>query len=320
MAETFRPPWAQFEAASGVPLAGAKLYFYEAGSTTEIDTYQDNALGTPHLKPVVADAAGMFAPIFIDNATNTTYKVVLHTSADVPVQTIDNIVADVTVSASFLDNAFEIKDNSDPTKIIAFQASGITTGTTRTFTAPDASGTLALTSDILDDISGTNELYIPATAFTRQATNGAAEGIVELATTLQPLETLDFDTTTQEFAVFQWLPPKRWDRGTITFQAYWTAASGSGTAGFLLEGVAISNDDALNTAYGTAVAVLDTLITANDLHISPVSNAVTIAGTPADGDLVWLRVKRDVSTDDLGVDAKLIGVKVFYTVDQGNDA
>lgn len=42
------------------------------------------------------------------------------------------------------DSLFSIKDNSDATKIIKFEASGITTGTTRTLTAPNSSGTLAL--------------------------------------------------------------------------------------------------------------------------------------------------------------------------------
>lgn len=147
MAETFRPPWAQFEASTGVPLAGAKLHFYQVGTTTDITVYQDNALGTPHANPVVAAADGMFAPIFIDSTTNTSYKVVLKTSADVTVQTVDNIQA-ATGSASFLDSAFEIKDNGDPTKKLAFQVSSVTTGTTRTLTVPDANGTIALTSDI----------------------------------------------------------------------------------------------------------------------------------------------------------------------------
>lgn len=40
------------------------------------------------------------------------------------------------------DNAFTISDDGDATKLIALQASGITTGTTRTWTAQDASGTV----------------------------------------------------------------------------------------------------------------------------------------------------------------------------------
>lgn len=180
------------------------------------------------------------------------------------------------------------------------------------FTAPSAGAT----------VNGTNEFFIPANAWVPQSTNGAAEGSTELATNLQVLETLDYDTTTQEFAVYLWAPPKRWSLGTITFRAYWTAASGSGGVAWALQGLAVSDDDALNGAYGTEQVVTDTLITANDMHITAASAAITIAGTPADGDGIWLRIKRVPAngSDTLGVDAKLIGVKIFYTVDQGNDA
>jgi hypothetical protein len=47
----------------------------------------------------------------------------------------------------FNDANFLLYDNSDSTKNLAFQLSGLTTGTVRTLTAPDASGTIALTSD-----------------------------------------------------------------------------------------------------------------------------------------------------------------------------
>lgn len=44
----------------------------------------------------------------------------------------------------FIDNTFRILDEGDSTKEIAFQASGITTATTRTLTVQDADGTIAL--------------------------------------------------------------------------------------------------------------------------------------------------------------------------------
>lgn len=46
--------------------------------------------------------------------------------------------------SSFDDSAFNIYDNADDTKKIAFQASGITTATTRTLTVQDADGIIAL--------------------------------------------------------------------------------------------------------------------------------------------------------------------------------
>jgi hypothetical protein len=169
---------------------------------------------------------------------------------------------------------------------------------------------------------GVTELYIPATAFTPQITNGAAAGIVELSTNLQPLETLDFDTSTQEFACVLIPLPKRWNLGTITAQFYWTAASGSGGVAWAAQGVAVSDDDVLNAAYGTEQVATDTFIAANDLHITGQTAAITIAGTPAVADGVWLRVKRVPAnaSDTLAADAKLIGVKVRYTTNQGNDA
>jgi hypothetical protein len=47
----------------------------------------------------------------------------------------------------FNDANFLLYDNSDSTKNLAFQLSGLTTGTVRTLTAPDASGTIARTED-----------------------------------------------------------------------------------------------------------------------------------------------------------------------------
>jgi microcystin-dependent protein len=54
----------------------------------------------------------------------------------------------VAAAPEFFDDIFAIKDNADATKRAVFQASGINTATTRTYTLPNASGTLALTSDI----------------------------------------------------------------------------------------------------------------------------------------------------------------------------
>lgn len=49
-------------------------------------------------------------------------------------------------STVFSDSAFRIQDNGDATKQIAFEASGIATGTTRTITAPNANTALQISS------------------------------------------------------------------------------------------------------------------------------------------------------------------------------
>jgi len=56
--------------------------------------------------------------------------------------------ATYVIGKSFVDSSFFIVDEADNTKVAAFQASGITTGTTRTITIPDQNGTLAMLSDI----------------------------------------------------------------------------------------------------------------------------------------------------------------------------
>jgi hypothetical protein len=56
--------------------------------------------------------------------------------------------AEIGASASEpADDIFRVVGSADPTKKVAFEVDGLTTATTRTLTAPDASGTIALTSD-----------------------------------------------------------------------------------------------------------------------------------------------------------------------------
>lgn len=58
----------------------------------------------------------------------------------------------------FIDSQFLLADDADVTKLAAFQLSGLTTGTTRTLTVPDASGEIALlTADLaaLEALSST---------------------------------------------------------------------------------------------------------------------------------------------------------------------
>lgn len=70
---------------NGVNLSGGKVYFYIGGTTTDKDTYTDSTLGTPNDNPVILDSRGE-ADIFLDGK----YKIVLKTSDDTTIWTVDN--------------------------------------------------------------------------------------------------------------------------------------------------------------------------------------------------------------------------------------
>jgi microcystin-dependent protein len=55
--------------AEGVPLAGAKAYFFEAGTSTPLDTFSDYGLTSEHTHPVEADGLGRFPAVYLDDGT-----------------------------------------------------------------------------------------------------------------------------------------------------------------------------------------------------------------------------------------------------------
>ena len=171
---------------------------------------------------------------------------------------------------------------------------------------------------------GKHTVWIPATAMISRTTNGAAAGTAEMTTNKNMVKTLDFDTTTQEFAQFEIAMPKSWDEGTVTFQPVWSHAATTTNFGVVwgLAAVATSDDDTLDVAFGTAGTSTDTGGTTNDRYIGPESSAITIAGTPAEGDVVQFQLARNVSdgSDTMAIDARLHGVKVHYTTNAATDA
>jgi len=172
-------------------------------------------------------------------------------------------------------------------------------------------------------VAGKETIWVPAVAMYPNTTSGCADlAQVELGNGPE-LKTLDFDKDSDEFAQFAVAFPKSWNEGTITFQAYFTADStNTGTVSWALGGVAFADNDSINTAFGTAVAPTAKAHsgTANDLDVTAESGAVTIAGSPSTDEEVFFQIQRDVSEDSLTADAKLLGIKLFFTTDAANDA
>lgn len=117
---------------SGSPLTSAGTITLSFSSQTANKAFMspDNASGVPSFRSLVARD--------IPNHQ--------HVSAD---------ITDLTIGNEFVDNVFRIKDNSDATKKIAFEASSVGTGTTVTLTIANTSGTIALTSNKLDAFAAT---------------------------------------------------------------------------------------------------------------------------------------------------------------------
>lgn len=76
---------------TGRPYGLSKLYFYRAGTTTHQNVYTTAALSVAHDQPVVADADGVFAPIFLNPDASYDYRYQLKESDDTLIKDIDNI-------------------------------------------------------------------------------------------------------------------------------------------------------------------------------------------------------------------------------------
>ena len=173
-------------------------------------------------------------------------------------------------------------------------------------------------------IAGTETMWVPSSAMYGATTNGADAQQVETTATRPDMKVLDFDASTDEFAQFSVAFPKSWNEGTVTYQVYWTPAStNTGNCIFGLQGVSCGDSDTIDVAYGTAVTVTDAGIgTVEDQQVSAASSAVTIAGSPAVDQQTYFQLFRDANAggDTFSADARVLGVKLFYTTDAANDA
>ena len=155
-------------------------------------------------------------------------------------------------------------------------------------------------------------------------TNGADAQQVETTATRPDLKVLDFDPSTAEYAQFAIAMPKSWDLGTVTFQAWWSpSTTNTGNCIFGVQGVSCSDSDTADVAFGTAQEVTDAGIgTVEDVQVTGESSAITIAGSPADNDYTFFQVYRDAAdgSDTFTGDARLLGIKLFFTTDAANAA
>lgn len=173
--------------------------------------------------------------------------------------------------------------------------------------------------------SGRHMIPVMALSMTPSATAGCAtHAVVAMGTGKPDVVTLDFDATTEEYAQFALPFDTSWNASTVTFKPIWShpATTTNFDVVWGLQAVAVSNDDTLSVAFGTGQTSTDTGGTTDDKYDGPESSAITIAGTPAVGDLVCFRVYRKAAdgADTLAVDARLHGIRLYVTTTAETDA
>lgn len=192
-----------------------------------------------------------------------------------------------TGQVNVTDSLFSIRDDADPTKIVQFQASGLTTATTRTITVPDANITLvglttsqSLTNKTLDN---TNTVTLKDTLFTLQDDGDATKQAVFQLSGITTATTRTY--TVPDFS------------GTLIVDTATTATLGSSTAAVTLNlgasgtlsgntktvnlgnGGASGSTTNINIGSGTAGALGTTTIGGPTLNVG--SPTVTLNSTTA---------------------------------------
>ncbi len=249
----------------------------------------------------------------VDGAAYTTFATL--TAGNTP--TFDLSTATTIGTNNIVASPGSVTDNAivryDGTTGKLVQNSGVTI---------DDSGNISTSGKITATVLQTQ--FIPAASIRPSASGGCAALALTATTANRPdLSYLAFDSSTAEYAQFWVALPKGWNESTVTAVFYWTHPSTATNFGVRwgLQGVAVSNDDTMDAAYGTAQEVTDTGGTTSDLYVSDATSAITIGGTPAEGDMVCFRVYRDPANggDTMAVDAYLLGVKLLYTINTLDD-
>ena len=89
----------QFFTTTGIPLAGGKIYTYQAGSSTPLATYTDNTGSVANANPIILGTDGRpSTEIWLTYGYN--YKFILKDANDVPIQTYDNLYGIIGVAAT----------------------------------------------------------------------------------------------------------------------------------------------------------------------------------------------------------------------------
>jgi hypothetical protein len=175
----------------------------------------------------------------------------------------------------------------------------------------------------LTAIVGKQTIGIPAGGMIARTTGGAAYGKEELATNKVMIDYWAFDATTSEAVQARVRMPKGWNEGTVEAEFQWKHPATTVNFGVRwgVRARAMSDNEAMDGSWGSAVEIADTGGTTGNLYKTAFTAPLTIGSTPAEGDLVifkFFRAPADAA-DTMAVDAHLMGVTITYTTSAAKD-
>lgn len=176
-----------------------------------------------------------------------------------------------------------------------------------------------VTPEGLTALDGKQTIWMPASGMLAHGEDPASAGIFTGGTNNMTYPVFDFDQSIGENVNFSIAMPKSWDKTSFQFQVFWTASAGSGTVRWILNAQRVSDGDTLDSAFSNSQSVDDTLGSVDNLHVAPTSGDLTPGGAQVDDDLIIFILERDPDNDTLNADARLIGIKLFYTENAAND-
>lgn len=138
----------QVENANGVPVSGAKVYFYQPGTTTPRSAYTDDGLTVPAANPVIADSAGWFS---VYMSSDLGYDVVIK-SADDSITYYEITQPSVVENAQPVDATLTMLAGLTGTDGDIIEFTGSDTGRVRKLTVATKSALQALTSPQENDV------------------------------------------------------------------------------------------------------------------------------------------------------------------------
>lgn len=144
--------------------------------------------------------------------------------------------------------------------------------------------------------------FIDAGAFDKTTTAGCTVPAAAAETTTNKInyQYLEFPDGSDTKAFVNLRTPPNWDGTLSNLRVHWTSAAGTASNGvrWSLKALALSDDDAIDTATGSAGAVTDALLAQGDKHVSPAIASLTPSNSPAAGDEIYLEVERVASHAD----------------------